>query len=80
MYLTKSFFLFTWTHRFDSNKFWVLKNQTGNALKEPQNVTVNFRLSVGKCVQADKRLTENFISGEKMLEIEQAFKWYITIT
>ena len=42
--------------------------------KNQQNVTLIFRLSVGKGVQADKLLTENVIFGEKILEIEQALK------
>ena len=48
--------------------------------KNQQNVTLIFRLSVGKGVQAGKLLTENIIFGEKILEIEQALKWYTTIT
>ena len=56
------------------------KQQTGSACKEQKNVTFIFRLSVGKGVQADKLLTKNVIFGEKILEIEQALKWYTTIT
>ena len=44
--------------------------------KNQQNVTLIFQLSVGKGMQADKLLTENVIFGEKILEIEQALKWY----
>ena len=47
--------------------------------KNQQNVTLIFRLSVGKGMQADKLLTENVIFGEKILEIEQALKLYTTI-
>ena len=42
--------------------------------KNQQNVILIFRLSVRKGVQADKGSTENFIFGEKLLEIKQAFK------
>jgi len=42
--------------------------------KNQQNVTLIFRLSVEKGVQADELLTENVIFDEKILEIEQALK------
>ena len=56
------------------------KQQTRSASKEPTKCDSYFSTSLGKGVQADKLLTENVIFGEKILEIEQALKWYTTIT